>query len=154
MKLSNFIAGLEILRSHFNEDSYDIGAEHDIIYVYSTDTPLTHEEVVKMIELGWFNMKPLRTPTATPRPNTMTKKGRGPPMSDEEFIGSWDRLTSFVMSAYGTAQFKPATTPPMMYPEWITCVIARAVKDAIKECNRLRDEEKQWEGYTQDMELR
>lgn len=111
-------------------------------------------------------------------------------MSDEEFIGGWNRLTSFVMSAYGTVQFKPghevtcvqcryeriayralmkeldlangclamirdqllkfpcmhndddhSATSPMMYPEWITCVIARAVKDAIKREWESREEE-------------
>ena len=54
MKLSNLIAGLEILKGHFNKDCYSVGADNDIIYVYETDTPLTPEEVVKMVELGWF----------------------------------------------------------------------------------------------------
>ena len=112
-------------------------------------------------------------------------------MSDQELAGGWDRLTSFVMSAYGTEEFKPghevtwiayreleeeldqangclamirdqltlypcmhdnddhSATPPMMYPEWIACIIARAVKDAIKGACRI-EEERRWVGTESD----
>lgn len=55
MKLSNFIEGLVILRGHYTgQDGYHLGAEHDQIYVYATDTLLSPANVVKMKELGWF----------------------------------------------------------------------------------------------------
>lgn len=55
MKLSNFIEGLAILRSHYEGgDGYCIGAEHDEFYAYQTKTPLTTDEVAKMHKLGWF----------------------------------------------------------------------------------------------------
>lgn len=55
MKLSNFIAGLQILQPHYNGgDGYHIGAEHDQFYAYQTDTPLTEKEAKNMFDLGWF----------------------------------------------------------------------------------------------------
>lgn len=54
MKLSNFVDGLTILRGYFDSDGYEIGAEHDIFYVYQTDRPLSDEHLAKLIELGWF----------------------------------------------------------------------------------------------------
>lgn len=55
MKLTEFLAGLEILKSHYKDggDGYHIGAEHDIFYCYQTDIPLSPEEVQRMHELGW-----------------------------------------------------------------------------------------------------
>lgn len=47
------IEGLNILCSYYDNPSYQIGAEHDIIYVYPTDRPLSNEDVAKMIEFGW-----------------------------------------------------------------------------------------------------
>lgn len=55
MKLSNFIDGLQILRSHYaNADGYHIGAEHDQFYVYATETPLSEDEEKRLRQLGWF----------------------------------------------------------------------------------------------------
>ena len=54
MNMSDFLAGIEILRPHYvTPDGYNLGAEHDVIYAYSTDSPLTDEEVKTMKELGW-----------------------------------------------------------------------------------------------------
>jgi hypothetical protein len=55
MKLSNFVQGLMILTAYYEgADGYHLGAEHDIIYAYPTDTPMGMEAVKRMIELGWF----------------------------------------------------------------------------------------------------
>ncbi len=55
MRLGNFREGLEILTRYFNDpDGYHIGAEHDQIYIYATNRPLSEEDVAKMVELGWF----------------------------------------------------------------------------------------------------
>lgn len=54
MILSKFIEGLNILRKYYKEDGYKICAEHDIFYAYSTDSPLSPEDLQKMIDLGWF----------------------------------------------------------------------------------------------------
>lgn len=55
MMLSNFIKGLDILRPHYAEsDGYHLGAEHDIIYVYNTDTPVSADDVADLLNLGFF----------------------------------------------------------------------------------------------------
>lgn len=55
MQLSKFIEGLTILRPHYNDqDGYHLGAEHDQIYIYATDTPLSEEELKKLYGLGFF----------------------------------------------------------------------------------------------------
>ena len=55
MKLSKFIAGLTVLRPHYTgEDGYHLGAEHDVIYLYPTDTPLSRDEVAALLALGWM----------------------------------------------------------------------------------------------------
>ncbi len=57
MKLSNFIAGLAILREHFtDQDGYHLSAEHDEIGIYPTDTPLSPDEVKRMHALGWWQV--------------------------------------------------------------------------------------------------
>ena len=55
MTLRNFILGLDIIRAHYDDpDGYHLGAEHDTIYVYPTDTPLNSEEAKAVCELGFF----------------------------------------------------------------------------------------------------
>jgi hypothetical protein len=55
VKLSELIDGLNILVKYFDDpDSYNVGAEHDVIYVYPTDRPVDKEDVKALIELGWF----------------------------------------------------------------------------------------------------
>jgi len=55
MRLNQFIQGLKILLPHYNQpDGYHLGADHDVIYLYATDTPLSPEEFEKMNELGFF----------------------------------------------------------------------------------------------------
>lgn len=55
MNLRNFMAGLEILRPYFDDpDGYHLGAEHDQIFVFATDQPVSDEDVAKLRELGWI----------------------------------------------------------------------------------------------------
>lgn len=54
MRIRDFIAGLEILKPYYGDNDYQLGAEHDIIYLYPTERPLTPEDVKRMRELGWF----------------------------------------------------------------------------------------------------
>jgi hypothetical protein len=55
MTLSKFIDGLKLLQTYYtNADGFNLGAEHDQIYAYPTDLPLTPEDVKKMDDLGWF----------------------------------------------------------------------------------------------------
>lgn len=54
MNLKDFLAGIEILKPHYKEsDGYHLGADHDVIYLYPTDTPLNDDEVQQMKELGF-----------------------------------------------------------------------------------------------------
>ena len=55
MNLSDCIQGLTILQRYFKRgDGYHLGAEHDVMYVSPTDSPLSNEDVQKMYDLGWF----------------------------------------------------------------------------------------------------
>lgn len=55
MTLRELVEGIEILRKHYNDpDGYHVGAEHDQIFLWATDTPLSEEEVAQMRELDWF----------------------------------------------------------------------------------------------------
>ena len=55
MNLKQFIVGVQILRQYYdNPDGYHLDADHDIIYLYPTDRPLTPEHVTELLELGWF----------------------------------------------------------------------------------------------------
>jgi hypothetical protein len=53
-KVDKVIEGLRILQPYYDKPGYDIGAEHDVIYGYSTNRPLSTEDQAKMRELGWF----------------------------------------------------------------------------------------------------
>ena len=53
MRMDEFREGLEILGRYFDEPGYDLGAEHDTIYVYATDRPLIETDLSRLIELGW-----------------------------------------------------------------------------------------------------
>ena len=55
MKTKNVIDGLlELNHYRADKNGYHIGAEHDMIYAYATDSPLRTESLLKMIALGWF----------------------------------------------------------------------------------------------------
>ena len=55
MKMFEFLAGIAILSPHYvTPNGYNLGADHDVIYAYSTDTPLSEEEVKQMKGLGWI----------------------------------------------------------------------------------------------------
>ena len=54
MKTQQVIDGLVLLQKYRDhKDSYDIGADHEVIYAYSTTRPLTTQDIQKMIDLGW-----------------------------------------------------------------------------------------------------
>lgn len=54
METKNIIAGLQTLAPYYNKpDGFNCGADHDVIYGYSTDNPLSSEDINKMIEFGW-----------------------------------------------------------------------------------------------------
>lgn len=55
MKLSELITSLEIVKSYYDDpDGYHVGAEHDQIYLYVTDRPLSASHVQLMLDMGWF----------------------------------------------------------------------------------------------------
>lgn len=55
MKISDFVDGIQILRKYYkSENAFCIGAEHDIFYMYSTDTPVESADIQRLVELGWF----------------------------------------------------------------------------------------------------
>jgi hypothetical protein len=54
MKMSNLIAGLQLLQSYFTDpDSDNTGVGYEILYVYATDKPLSEDDVKKLQDLGW-----------------------------------------------------------------------------------------------------
>jgi len=55
MRTKDFIEGLGILQPYY-DNPYDCNlcAEHDVIYIYSTDTPVPEPLVKRLCELGFF----------------------------------------------------------------------------------------------------
>jgi hypothetical protein len=55
MTLDNFLKGLQILRPHYDKpDGYHLGAEHDQIYIYATNTQVSADDVAELLNLGFF----------------------------------------------------------------------------------------------------
>ena len=55
MNLQDFTAGLQTLLPYYKDPAgYHLGAEHDQIYLYVTDKPLSATDVQTMRDLGWF----------------------------------------------------------------------------------------------------
>ena len=53
MILSKVITGMEILKKYYEKDWFNVGADHEIIYMYATDKPVSDEDRVILIDLGW-----------------------------------------------------------------------------------------------------
>lgn len=54
MTTEKMIEGLTILQKYRDKpDGYHCSAEHDVLYVFATDKPLSNEDLARMIELGW-----------------------------------------------------------------------------------------------------
>ena len=53
MIINEVIKGMEILSKYFDEDGYNVGAEHDVIYVYNTDKAVSEEDIVTLRSNGW-----------------------------------------------------------------------------------------------------
>ena len=54
MITKNLIAGIILLDTYRdNPGSHDLSAEHDTVYLYSTNRPLSEEDVKKMEDLGF-----------------------------------------------------------------------------------------------------
>lgn len=54
MSIKDFAEGLATLRPYFAKpDGYHLGAEHDVIYVYATDSPVSVDDIAKLGALGW-----------------------------------------------------------------------------------------------------
>jgi hypothetical protein len=53
MSIENVVQGLQILRRYY-KTGYNIGAEHDVIYAYKTQEPLSDVDAQSLVDLGWF----------------------------------------------------------------------------------------------------
>lgn len=55
MTLNKIIAGIQILQPYYAKpDGYHMGAEHDAIFMFATDLPVSDEDCKRLAELGWF----------------------------------------------------------------------------------------------------
>jgi hypothetical protein len=55
MKLSSLIEGAQILSAYFDDpDGFHVGAEHDQIFIYATDRPVSEKDRARLGELRWF----------------------------------------------------------------------------------------------------
>lgn len=55
MKTPAIIEGLTILQKYRDKpDGFHTGAEHDVLYSYATDKPLSQEDLTRMVELDWW----------------------------------------------------------------------------------------------------
>ena len=55
MKLNELIEGLKILQKYYDQpNGYNTGADHDVIYIYQTQKPVSEEDLKKLHEFGFF----------------------------------------------------------------------------------------------------
>lgn len=53
MNFEGVVEGLNILGKYLDRSKHNVGAGHDVIYVYPTGE-LQREDLVRLVELGWF----------------------------------------------------------------------------------------------------
>ena len=54
MTLENLLEGIAILRPYYDDpNGYHVGAEHDEVWLYATDRPLSTDDVRRMRALDW-----------------------------------------------------------------------------------------------------
>jgi len=53
MKTKELIEGMNILSKYYEQNGFNTGAEHDVIYMYEPDMDITLEDFAKLLELGW-----------------------------------------------------------------------------------------------------
>lgn len=54
MSTQNLIAGLQLTQLYRDkEDTTETGANHDVIYIFATDKPLSKEHIQSMLDLGF-----------------------------------------------------------------------------------------------------
>ena len=52
--LRDVMEGMAILRPYYDDQDADhLGAEHDEIFMWATDRPVSPEDVLRLRELGW-----------------------------------------------------------------------------------------------------
>ena len=55
MNLRDFKLGLDYFSQYYTDPSgHHLAAGHDQIYLYSTDRPMSEEDVATVKKLGWF----------------------------------------------------------------------------------------------------
>lgn len=55
MRTSSIIEGLTILEKYRDKpDGYNTGAEHDQIFAYAPDIPVSPDDATRLALLGWF----------------------------------------------------------------------------------------------------
>lgn len=55
MRVNEIIEGLMILNGYMADSkSFNMGAEHDVVYFYATDEPIAEPDLRRLVELGWF----------------------------------------------------------------------------------------------------
>jgi hypothetical protein len=55
MKTCDIIEGLTILEKYRERaDGYNTGAEHDQIFAYATEKPVSEDDLRRLVELEWF----------------------------------------------------------------------------------------------------
>lgn len=55
MVTPKIIEGLTILQKYRTDpDGYHLGAEHDVLFAFATDEPVSEEDFNQLIKLGWF----------------------------------------------------------------------------------------------------
>lgn len=45
---------MHIINNYYSRDSYNVGCDHDVIYMYTTDAPIIPKDIKKLHDLGWF----------------------------------------------------------------------------------------------------
>ena len=55
MRTSEIIEGMSILLKYYdNPNGYHTGVENDVLFMYTTDRPVSEPDILRLIELGWL----------------------------------------------------------------------------------------------------
>lgn len=63
MRTKDIVEGMTILLKYYDDPAmWHTGAEHEVIYMYATDNPVTPEDLTRLVGLGWFQheVEPVR----------------------------------------------------------------------------------------------
>ena len=69
MNTAEVLEGLNILQKYRTKpNGYHLGAEHDVLYAFATDLPVSEDDLKRLYELGWEQHEVKSNDDDTPGP--------------------------------------------------------------------------------------